>query len=118
MNWKVVLKGNDSYLEFLLEELKDHNLSIIKDGDEFILKLDEIDTLSNYDEVEGRVIELLDSLNSIELLFITYPVKMEYAICSVREDGTLSFHIDITKKNTVYKRHLRFSFESLKESAV
>lgn len=88
MNWKIVLTGNKTDLEFLSLDLKEKDLSIVKENEEFILKSEEINTLADYHEVRGKVIEILNSINAVAILVLQSREKIEYGIRQLNDDGT------------------------------
>ena len=95
MSWKVVLTGNEVVLDYLSKTLDDKELSIVMENKEFILKSECFDLFSDYHEVKGKVIELLNSVNAVALLFLQSQKKLEYKIYQLREDGTVLVPLEL-----------------------
>jgi hypothetical protein len=88
MKRKVEILGDKSGLEAFSKILKDEDLSIVPEGERFILESESLNVLSDDDEFKGGVTELLNSVNAVALLFLGYQEKFTYQISQVNEDGT------------------------------
>ncbi|MDW5551691.1 hypothetical protein [Methanosarcina sp.] len=64
MVWEVQITGDKSDLKELSKVLINKDLSITKKNEYFVLRSEYLDVLSDYDEVETKVIELLKSVNA------------------------------------------------------
>lgn len=87
MNWKIVLTGDKFDLENLSKDLKEKDLSIVQENEQFILKSEEFNSLSDYHEVKGKVIEILNSVNAVALIFLQSREKLNYKISQLTDDG-------------------------------
>lgn len=88
MKRKVEIMGDKYLLENFSKIFNENDLSIVKDGKRFILESEFLNVLSDEDIFEGRVIELLNLLNTYALLFSKPEGKFTYQISEVHENGT------------------------------
>lgn len=78
MNWEVEVTGDNSDLDELSKVLTDKDLSIVKRNEHFVLRSGYLDVLSDYDEVETKVTELLKSVNACAKLTLNSLKVIEY----------------------------------------
>lgn len=88
MNWKIELTGDNSDLEELSKVFIEKDLSIVLENGQFILKSECFDSLSNHNEVETKVIELLKLVNAGAKLALDSKKVIDYeSVFWVDENG-------------------------------
>ena len=64
MEWKIELTGNKSTLKKLSYALNDENLSVVEEGENYILTYKQFNLISNHVDVKKEVEDLLKTINS------------------------------------------------------
>jgi hypothetical protein len=79
MKREVEVIGNQFDLNILSQFLTGKDLSIIHEDDRFILKSESLDNSSDSDdEFRGKVIDLLNTVNAVALLYLDSREKLTY----------------------------------------
>ena len=91
------MTGDETTLIRLSEINHEKDLTIERDGNDFILKSDTLNNLSSYSEVKGKVNELLNSVNAIIKLLYNSQKNVNYAnIYQLFEDGNVAVYLEST----------------------
>jgi hypothetical protein len=97
MIWKVIIKGSESYLKYFSNTLNSEELNIKKENGYFILNSKAFTLLSEYNELEIKLNELLNRVNTYAKIFLDSRecVKCD-SISKFLEDGTELIYLGAT----------------------
>ena len=78
MEWKIELTGNESILRTLSNVLSNDNLSVVEEGESYILICKQFNLISNHVDVKTEVEDLLKKINSSLKLLLNSSENIDY----------------------------------------
>jgi hypothetical protein len=103
MEWLVNITGDISDLEDLSKSLRSSALSIIKEGQDFVLKSTGFNSLKDVQDVKNKASEILALVNGAARLDLGMrkPLSMAHV---VKDDGTREVFVEISDTLTLHDR--------------
>lgn len=102
MEWFVSIIGDSNDLDELSKSLKSPELSISYDGESYILKTDEFNSLDDAEKVRNRAVEIISLINGAAglTLGIRTPIEVSHVV-KLNDEGTRNVSVDISNTMTV-----------------
>ncbi|HEY2919924.1 MAG TPA: hypothetical protein VGK77_13140 [Candidatus Binatia bacterium] len=95
MDWEVRITGSQVVLGHLVDVLKDREPSLVRDGDTFVLRAKEFQTLADGGSVQARAKEIVEALSTLARLGLQSVESLEVGnVTRVREDGRRDYFLN------------------------